>query len=87
MMNPTAYSRGLWQHDTGRRLRVLCVCLCLCVIVCTWPRRYACYLYFQLRTHHDMFCGDDEDEEPVMTFPGALAVLTGITVAVAVCSE
>lgn len=61
--------------------------VCLCVNVCTWPCRYACYLYFQLRTHHDMFCGDDEDEEPVMTFPGALAVLTGITVAVAVCSE
>ncbi len=46
-----------------------------------------CYLFFQLRTHHDIFCGDDEDEEPVMTFPGALAVLAGITVAVATCSE
>lgn len=48
---------------------------------------YACYLVFQLRTHHDLFCGEDEDEEPVMTFPGAIAVLTGITVTVAICSE
>lgn len=42
---------------------------------------------FQLRTHHDLFSADEEDEEPAMTFPGSLAVLTGITVAVAVCSE
>lgn len=55
------------------------------MLVC--PCRYGCYLAFQLRTHHDLFCAEDEDEEPVMTFPGALAVLAGITVTVAVCSE
>lgn len=61
---------------------------CLLIIGCVCLScRYACYLVFQLRTHHDLFCGEDEDEEPVMTFPGAIAVLTGITVAVAVCSE
>jgi hypothetical protein len=42
---------------------------------------------FQLRTHHDLFCNGDDDEEPVMTLPGAVAVLTGITLAVALCSE
>lgn len=49
--------------------------------------RYGCYLVFQLRTHHDLFCAEDEDEEPVMTFPGSMVVLAGITIAVAVCSE
>lgn len=64
---------------------------CLFKLLVSWQHfmscRYGCYLVFQLRTHHDLFCGDDDDEEPVMTFPGALAVLTGITVTVAVCSE
>eukprot|EP00878_Enallax_costatus_P033613 GHUV01037148.1.p1 GENE.GHUV01037148.1~~GHUV01037148.1.p1 ORF type:complete len:357 (+),score=74.62 GHUV01037148.1:890-1960(+) len=48
---------------------------------------YLSYLSFQLHTHHDLFKGDDGDEEPVMSFPGALVVLAGITVTVAVCSE
>lgn len=66
-------------HTIDEPIMNVCVFACLC--------RYGCYLYFQLCTHHDLFCGDDEDEEPVMTFPGALAVLAGITAAVAVCSE
>jgi Ca2+:H+ antiporter len=48
---------------------------------------YLSYLGFQLHTHHDLFKGDDGDEEPIMTFAGALTTLAGITVLVAVCSE
>ncbi|KAF6256053.1 cation exchanger 1 [Scenedesmus sp. NREL 46B-D3] len=48
---------------------------------------YLSYLGFQLHTHHDLFKGDDGDEEPIMTFAGALTTLAGITLLVAVCSE
>jgi Ca2+:H+ antiporter len=48
---------------------------------------YLSYLGFQLHTHHDLFKGDDGDEEPIMTFAGAITTLAGITVLVAVCSE
>lgn len=68
------------SYGCGQQHIVFAGCVCL-------SHRYACYLVFQLRTHHDLFCGEDEDEEPVMTFPGAIAVLTGITVTVAICSE
>jgi len=50
--------------------------------------RYACYLVFQLHTHHSLFQGEsDEEEEPVMSLPGAIAMLGCITATVAVTSE
>ncbi len=49
--------------------------------------RYALYLFWQLRTHSDLFMGDDDGDEPVMTLGGALLGLTAITATVAFCSE
>ena len=50
--------------------------------------RYVCYLAFQLHTHHNLFQGDDGDEEePVLSLPAALLMLAGITALVAFCSE
>lgn len=61
---------------------------CNFLALCVWLAcRYLSYLGFQLHTHHDLFKGDDGDEEPIMSFAGAILVLTGITVLVAVCSE
>lgn len=49
---------------------------------------YFCFLGFQLYTHHDLFVGEEEEEEePVMTIYGAFAALTAISIAVAVSSE
>ena len=74
---------GVWKCQ---QLHSVTLCGNMSCAGCLW-HRYGCYLVFQLRTHHDLFCAEDEDEEPVMTFPGALTVLAAITVAVAVCSE
>ncbi len=49
--------------------------------------RYICYLVFQLRTHNDIFTGDNEESEPEMTMVGAFTALALITVTVATCSE
>ncbi len=50
-------------------------------------RRYGCYLFFQLKTHTDLFRGESDDEEPALSMAGALSLLGAITVIVAVCSE
>jgi hypothetical protein len=55
--------------------------------------RYLCYLVFQLKTHKDVFDdnGDSSDAHggdlPALSLSGALVLLAGITVIVAVCSE
>lgn len=49
--------------------------------------RYCCYLFFQLKTHGDMFKGEDSDETPSLSLTGALGLLTAITLIVAVASE
>jgi hypothetical protein len=46
-----------------------------------------CYLAFQLVTHYDIFCDAEDEHEPMLTFFGALLMLTVITVLVAVASE
>ena len=52
------------------------------------PRRYCCYLLFQLRTHASYFSAEEEGEdEPVLSLSGALGLLAAITVVVAICSE
>ncbi len=69
-----------------------------CVIALTFaaPRSYAFYLVFQLYTHADMFDeveGDhpdgasEEEEEPQLSLPAALILLTAITVSVSFSSE
>ena len=50
-------------------------------------RRYLCYLLFQLKTHSQFFSEGGDDAQPALSLAAALAVLTGITVVVAVCSE
>ena len=50
-------------------------------------RRYCCYLFFQLKTHGDMFKGEESTETPSLSLSGALACLTAITLIVAVASE
>ena len=49
--------------------------------------RYGCYLFFQLKTHGDMFKGESSDETPSLSLSGALGLLTAITLIVAVASE
>lgn len=51
------------------------------------PRSYACYLTFQLKTHSELFKGDDDDAVPMMTVGTSIGALTVITAIVAVCSE
>eukprot|EP00878_Enallax_costatus_P001697 GHUV01001852.1.p1 GENE.GHUV01001852.1~~GHUV01001852.1.p1 ORF type:complete len:445 (+),score=115.57 GHUV01001852.1:219-1553(+) len=50
---------------------------------------YACYLVFQLGTHHNLFAGgeDENGAEPLMTLTAAGLWLAGITVLVAFLSE
>lgn len=48
---------------------------------------YICYLVFQLKTHHDLFEGEGDDEQPMMSLFTAMTLLTIITVIVAFCSE
>lgn len=50
---------------------------------------YACYLIFQLGTHHNLFSGEGEEDttEPLMTLTAAGLWLGGITVLVAFLSE
>lgn len=55
--------------------------------ICCGCYSYICYLVFQLYTHHDLFIGEGEDEEPVMTLVGSLTALTAITALVALASE
>ncbi len=59
-------------------------------------RSYALYLVFQLYTHADMFDevegdhpdgGEEDEEEPQLSLPAALLMLTAITVCVAFASE
>ena len=49
--------------------------------------RYGAYLFFQLKTHGDFFSGEDNEEQPSLSLSGALALLTAITLVVAVASE
>ena len=49
--------------------------------------RYICYLLFQLKTHGEMFVGDDDQETPSLSLAGALVTLAGITIVVAISSE
>ena len=51
------------------------------------PRSYLCYLAFQLKTHSNLFKGDDDDAVPMMTLGTSIGLLTFITAIVAVCSE
>jgi Ca2+:H+ antiporter len=48
-----------------------------------------CYLVFQLKTHHDMFTSEDEenDEQPALSVSASISMLTVITLVVACCSE
>lgn len=48
---------------------------------------YICYLLFQLKTHGEMFVGDDDQETPSLSLAGALVTLAGITIVVAISSE
>lgn len=48
---------------------------------------YAGYLLFQLRTHADLFQGEESEEVPALSLSGAVACLVSITLVVAVCSE
>lgn len=50
--------------------------------------RYFCYLYFQLKTHSDLFASEEGSEDtPALSLVGALSFLGVITIIVAVCSE
>lgn len=49
---------------------------------------YTAYLVFQLKTHHDLFSPDDDQEaEPILSLTTATLLLTVITVIVAFASE
>ncbi|KAK2080034.1 hypothetical protein QBZ16_002430 [Prototheca wickerhamii] len=49
---------------------------------------YLCYLYFQLKTHSDLFASEgDSGDTPALSLAGALSFLGVITIIVAVCSE
>ena len=51
-------------------------------------RSYLCYLYFQLKTHSDLFASEgDSGDTPALSLAGALSFLGVITIIVAVCSE
>ena len=51
--------------------------------------RYICYLYWQLKTHKDMFTGEEggDEEHPVLSIVAAFGALAVITIIVAICSE
>lgn len=53
--------------------------------VCTCS--YVCYLVFQLRTHHDLFEGEGDEEEPMLSIFTAMGLLALITGVVAMNSE
>jgi Ca2+:H+ antiporter len=49
---------------------------------------YLCFLFFQLKTHRDLFADDPaEGEELYLRMPEALAWLGGVTVVIAILSE
>lgn len=49
---------------------------------------YLAYMIFQLYTHHDLFTGgQDEEEQPIMSIPCAVLLLTIITFLVGISSE
>ncbi|KAI9199805.1 Sodium/calcium exchanger protein-domain-containing protein [Polychytrium aggregatum] len=48
---------------------------------------YILYLYFQLKTHADLYEGDDEDEPASIKFPAAVALLVVVTLLIAGCAE
>ena len=48
---------------------------------------YVCYLAFQLYTHHELFCNEDDADEPNMSLGCAVIMLTIITAIVSVSSE
>ncbi len=50
-------------------------------------RSYICYLVFQLKTHTELFKGEDDDAQPMLTLGTSIGLLTAITAVVAVCSE
>eukprot|EP00198_Chlamydomonas_reinhardtii_P007601 XP_001696938.1 CAX family of cation antiporters, membrane protein [Chlamydomonas reinhardtii] len=67
--------RADWILDVSRGTAVI-------MLIC-----YACYLTFQLKTHSELFKGDDDDAVPMMTVGTSIGALTVITAIVAVCSE
>ena len=59
-----------------------------------WPeagkkadRRYCCYLLFSLKTHNAGFASDEEGDVPALSLTGALFMLAGTTIVVAIGSE
>ncbi|EFJ40822.1 Ca2+/H+ antiporter, cation antiporter, membrane protein [Volvox carteri f. nagariensis] len=64
-----------WTLDVSRGTAVV-------MLVC-----YMCYLVFQLKTHTELFKGDDDDAVPMLTLGTSIGLLTAITAVVAVCSE
>lgn len=48
---------------------------------------YVCYLIFQLKTHHDLFEGEGDEEEPMLSITTAMFMLALITIIVAIASE
>ncbi|GLC37749.1 hypothetical protein PLESTB_001472900 [Pleodorina starrii] len=64
-----------WILDVSRGTAVI-------MLIC-----YVCYLAFQLKTHADLFKGEDDDAVPMLTLGTSIGLLTAITAVVAVCSE
>ncbi|KXZ52875.1 hypothetical protein GPECTOR_8g256 [Gonium pectorale] len=64
-----------WILDVSRGTAVI-------MLVC-----YLCYLAFQLKTHSDLFKGDDDDAVPMLTLGTSIGALTLITAIVAGHSE
>lgn len=48
---------------------------------------YGVYLVFQLSTHSHLFQGEESEDHPSLSLFGALGMLGGITIIVAICSE
>lgn len=48
---------------------------------------YALYLYFQLKTHSELYQGEEDDEEPQLSLGASLVLLASVTVIVSFSAE
>ncbi|GLI64419.1 hypothetical protein VaNZ11_007630 [Volvox africanus] len=72
-LDPEVHERWILEVSRGTAI-ILLIC-------------YMCYLAFQLKTHSNLFKGDDDDAVPMLTLGTSIGLLTVITAVVAVCSE
>eukprot|EP01135_Chromosphaera_perkinsii_P006855 Nk52_evm10s621 gene=Nk52_evmTU10s621 len=80
---PSAFNMTVSPHPTHESLLELSHWTAVLLLVV-----YLFYLFFQLKTHSELFeDGEEEEEEALLSVYTAVGVLLGVTILVAICSE